>query len=84
MSSGSCFPFPVMAVEILKKAGGTRRLGIATIQDRSVQWVARTYVERVVEFMFCEDSYGYKPYKSTLGWLCFKRTLIKVCKNEYS
>ena len=45
MSSGSYFPSPVMAVEIPKKSGGTRRLGIPTIADRIAQMVARTYVE---------------------------------------
>lgn len=62
MSSGSCFPSPVLAVEILKKAGGTRRLGIPTILDRIAQMVARMYVEP----MFSEDSYGYRPNKSVI------------------
>ena len=48
MSSGSYFPSPVLAVEIPKKAGGTRRLGIPTIADRIAQMVARMYVEPVV------------------------------------
>ena len=34
MSSGSYFPPPVKAVEIPKKTGGTRRLGIPTVRDR--------------------------------------------------
>lgn len=66
MSSGSYFPQPVMAVEIPKKTGGVRRLGIPTITDRIAQMVARMYVERAVEPMFCEDSYGYRPNKSAL------------------
>ena len=66
MSSGSYFPSPVMAGEIQKKAGGTRRLGVPTITDRVAQMVARMYVEQAVEPMFCEDSYGYRPNKSAL------------------
>ena len=66
MSSGSYFPSPVMAVEIPKKTGGTRRLGVPTITDRVAQMVARMYVEQVVEPMFCEDSYGYRPSRSAL------------------
>ena len=66
MSSGSYFPSPVMAVEIPKKSGGTRRLGVPTIADRIAQMVARAYVERAVETMFCEDSYGYRPHKSAV------------------
>lgn len=66
MSSGSYFPSPVLAVEIPKKTGGTRRLGIPTIEDRIAQMVARMYVEPVVEPMFCDDTYGYRPNKSAL------------------
>lgn len=66
MSSGSYFPSPVLAVEIPKKSGGTRRLGIPTVVDRTAQMVARMYVEPVVEPIFHEDSYGYRPNKSAL------------------
>jgi len=66
MSSGSYFPSPVMAVEIPKKSGGTRRLGVPTITDRVAQMVARMYVEQTAEPMFCEDSYGYRPNRSAL------------------
>lgn len=66
MSSGSYFPSPVMAVEIPKKSGGIRRLGIPTIADRLAQMVAREYVEHAVEPLFCGDSYGYRPGKSAL------------------
>lgn len=40
MSSGSYFPKPVMAVEIPKKNGGVRVLGIPTIEDRIAQMTA--------------------------------------------
>lgn len=66
MSSGSYFSSPVLAVEIPKKAGGTRRLGIPTIYDRVAQMVAKMYIEPVVEPIFHEDSYGYRPNKSAL------------------
>jgi group II intron reverse transcriptase/maturase len=66
MSSGSYFPSPVLAVEIPKKAGGTRRLGIPIIHDRIAQKVAKLYVEPVVDPIFHEDSYGYRPKKSAI------------------
>ncbi|OAA90662.1 group II intron reverse transcriptase/maturase [Clostridium ljungdahlii] len=66
MSSGSYFPSPVMSVEIPKKSGGTRRLGIPTITDRIAQMVVKMYVEPKVEPMFHEDSYGYRPHKSAI------------------
>ena len=73
MSSGSYFPSPVLAVEIPKKAGGTRRLGIPTIADRIAQMIARMYVDPAVEPMFCEDSYGYRPNKSALEAIAVTR-----------
>jgi len=66
MSSGSYFPPPVKAVEIPKKAGGTRRLGIPTVSDRIAQMTAKMYMEPYVERIFHEDSYGYRPNKSAL------------------
>lgn len=73
MSSGSYFPSPVLALEIPKKTGGIRRLGIPTIADRIAQMVARMYVEPLVEPMFCDDSYGYRPNKSALDAIAVTR-----------
>ena len=66
MSSGSYFPPPVKVVEIPKKTGGTRRLGVPTIGDRVAQMVAKLYFEPDVEPIFHKDSYGYRPGKSAV------------------
>ena len=66
MSSGSYFPPPVRAVEIPKKAGGVRTLGVPTVADRVAQTVVRMYLEPELEPLFHPDSYGYRPGRSAL------------------
>jgi RNA-directed DNA polymerase len=66
MSSGSYFPPSVKALEIPKKTGGTRTLGIPTVADRIAQMTVKLYFEPMVEPYFHEDSYGYRPGKSAI------------------
>src|SRR5258708_19335908 len=66
MSSGSYMPPAIRLVEIPKKSGGVRTLGIATIEDRIAQAVAKAYIEPALEQLFHPDSYGYRPNKSAL------------------
>ncbi len=66
LSSGTYFPPPVRAVEIPKKAGGVRTLGVPTVADRVAQTVVRMYLEPEVEPLFHPDSYGYRPGRSAL------------------
>ena len=66
LSSGSYFPPPVRAVEIPKKDGGSRVLGVPTVADRIAQVVVRSYLEPDVEPVFHEDSYGYRPGRSAI------------------
>jgi len=66
LSSGSYVPPPVKRVEIDKRGGGKRPLGIPTVSDRIAQGVVKGYLEPELEKHFHPDSYGYRPGKSAL------------------
>ena len=64
MASGSYSPPPVKEVEIPKKDGKVRKLGIPTINDRVGQMVIKDYLEPRFEKIFSPHSYGYRPNKN--------------------
>lgn len=64
MASGSYLPPPVKQVEIAKKSGGTRVLGVPTVADRVGQQVVKARIEGELEELFHPDSYGYRPNRS--------------------
>jgi group II intron reverse transcriptase/maturase len=64
LASGSYHPQPVREVEIPKKDGSKRKLGIPTLRDRIAQQVIKDYMEKRIDKLFHENSYGYRPLKS--------------------
>ena len=64
MASGSYFPPPVKEVEIAKKDGNIRKLGIPTISDRVGQMVVKMFIEPRLETIFSPNSYGYRPNRN--------------------
>lgn len=65
LTSGSYHPQAVREKEIPKKDGSMRKLGIPTLRDRISQHVVKTYMEERIDMLFHENSYGYRPMKST-------------------
>jgi RNA-directed DNA polymerase len=64
MTSGSYFPLAVKEVEIDKKDGGIRKLGIPTILDRIAQQVIKAHLEPLAEPHFHNSSFGYRPKRN--------------------
>ena len=75
LSSGSYFPPLVRAVEIPKRDGSSRTLGVPTVADRIAQTVVRGYLEPDVEPVFHGDSYGYRPGRSA-------HQALRVCRER--
>ena len=67
LSSGSYFPPPVRQVEILKKNGGVRILGVPTVADRVAQQVVVTRIGGDLFGVFHPDSHGYQLNKSAVN-----------------
>jgi RNA-directed DNA polymerase len=64
MSSGSYFPPPVRQVQIPKKQGGVRILGVPTVADRIAQQVVVERIGGDLFGVFHPDSHGYQLGKS--------------------
>ena len=73
MGSGSYFPPPVKAVPIPKKNGGTRILGVPTVADRVAQTVVKLVLEPMLEPVFDDNSFGYRPGRSALDAVALVR-----------
>jgi RNA-directed DNA polymerase len=61
---GTYQPQPVKRVEILKPAGGVRKLGVPCVVDRLIQQALLQVLQKRWDPRFSEHSYGFRPGRS--------------------
>ena len=64
LRKGSYTPSPVRRKEIQKQGGGTRMLGIPTVQDRYIQQMLLQVMPPIFDPNFSGHSYGFRPGRS--------------------
>ena len=77
LCNGTYQPQPVMRIAIPKPGGDQRLLGIPTILDRIIQQSIVMTLEPMLDPLFSESSYGFRPNRSTHHAITHLRKGIK-------
>ena len=78
---GTYTPGAILAVEIPKANGGTRKLGIPNVQDRLIQQALHQVLSSRWEPLFSDSSYGFRPNRSAHDAIRRARDIVMSGRN---
>ena len=78
LEDGMYKPSPVLRVEIPKKTGGKRPLGIPTVCDRVIQQSILQVINSIFDSEFSESSFGFRQNRSAHGAIEGSRKLMEA------